>query len=205
MLLALALRHPDEVLPRQVREAGRAAAPRQRMAFRHDERELLREKLAGEQAGDAAGELHDAQVGPPRRHRLPDGPRGDGLAHGNLDLGVRLAEPGERGWEQVLPGRREGPEGELPALQPHDGAYRPPRLLLQRQHPLGVVRQRRPGVGQAHRPPLPHEQRRADLPLQVRDLKAERRLRDEALVGCPREVEVPRRRREVAQLKEFHR
>ena len=113
------------------------------------------------------------------------------LRHGHvvldLDAGMQLVEAREQLRQQVEAGRPRGGEGERADTGVAGACERAARVREQRLRPEHVVREQPAVLGQLGAAGGPHDQRMAQLRLELGDLLRDRRLADEELVGGARE------------------
>jgi hypothetical protein len=158
---------------------------------------------ASSPSGRAAGcpdEGHVGRTGP----YLLDQPIGVAFHQRDLDAGMREVERAQ-GVEQ----RGDGAGRHHPD---HDPAGEQPRHVVHRLADRGRGRERGPGVRQGRRPSRrqrshparPVDQRRAEIPLKLADLRADPGLADVHPLRGPGEVRVLGDRDEVLQLPQFH-
>lgn len=161
-----------------------------------------------------AQRLHDDAVeglGHAADHHV-DGPgleRADLIGRGELpqrhpDLGVVEAEAPEQRQQQVVQAAVHEPDPQVPGLAPGRPAQRPGCLVQLVEQVVGVVQQTPSGGGEAQWPGAAIQQLDPQLTLQLAQLLAQRRLGDVQPRGRAADVQLLRRRDEVAQVSKLH-
>jgi hypothetical protein len=98
------------------------------------------------------------------------------IDHGQVDVGMALAEARDGARDQRRNGSREAGEPQPSTPQASDLAEFLLGLVQAREHRLGVRQEDEAGVGEAYRPHAPFHQPRPCFPLEGGDLLADRRL-----------------------------
>jgi hypothetical protein len=127
------------------------------------------------------------------------------LADGQLHSVVPLAEVGEEPGEPHMADGRQDADAERDFRQEPE-VLREVACGLGLLGDLGEMRQHRaPELGEQDTPPLAVEELGAKLALERPDPFRQRGLRDVARLGRLGEIELPRRRQHIADLRHFHR